>query len=161
MSDYLITDNKEHTDLETAIKNLSQSELWDSLASIRDLLYPVGTVYLSTKNNSPASFFGGNWNPISAGYALWTATSGGGGTITAGLPDIQGSFTHSSVNYSLSRSGAFKVTESYTSNANSGGSWSGGTREIFKASEYNSIYGNASTVQPPAFKVYAWQRVAD
>ena len=130
-------------------------------------IYPVGAIYLSITNTSPASFLGGSWAQIGAGYALWTATSGAGNTISAGLPNITGEFNYATnANESSSASshawGAFTIhgltdgqavfgddgDGSYWSfNANNGASTKG-------------IYGNSTTVQPPAYKVYAWRRTA-
>ena len=53
-------------------------------------MFPVGSLYLNINSTSPASLFGGTWERLPAGYALWTATSGAGGTIAAGLPNITG-----------------------------------------------------------------------
>ena len=39
-----------------------------------DICYPVGTIYTSTKNVSPATFMGGTWKSLS-GYFLYASTS--------------------------------------------------------------------------------------
>lgn len=46
-----------------------------------DAYWPVGAIYLSVNNTSPASLFGGSWTALTGGYYLKTITSGtGGGT---------------------------------------------------------------------------------
>ena len=122
-----------------------------------DKIYPVGSVYLSVSDVSPASFIGGSWTNISGGYALWLVSSGtnsAGGTIAAGLPNITGSFGG---NQDQGPSGAFYA--SATGVKNSGSSKYGNVVQ-FQASRSSSIYGSSSTVQPPAYTVYAWRRTA-
>lgn len=131
-------------------------------------LYPVGAIYMSTNSTSPASLFGGTWSEISAGKALWTtATSSGdaGGTISAGLPNIKGTIGTGGTRMfaDTSKSGAFNSSEtgSYTNWGNGANSSSKIDKLVFNANDYNSIYSDSvTTVQPPAYKVYAWVRTA-
>lgn len=131
-------------------------------------LHPVGSIYLSIENVSPASFFGGTWEKLPDGYALWTATSGAGNTISAGLPNIKGSFKVVSagvVSFQLdSGSGAFYGTNNVTPNRVS--QISQATNSLpnvfnFNAHNSNNIYDDSvTTVQPPAYKVFAWKRIS-
>ena len=88
-----------------------------------------------------------------------------GSTISAGLPNISGTFKDIAFGGNRSLGGAL-TTSSYSSASMSfsGGSntWTfyysqGGT---FNASRSSSIYGNSSTVQPAAYYVYIWRRKA-
>lgn len=125
-------------------------------------IYPVGSIYISVNNVSPASFLGGTWSQLSAGYALWTASSNAGEIINAGLPNISGESSQIIAYKYNSSSGAFNGS------ARSDSLWYASTNSDnniaiklkFDASKSNSIYGNSSTVQPPAYKVYAWKRTA-
>ena len=38
-----------------------------SLATIRDMIYPVGSIYMSVDNTSPATLFGGTWVALNSG----------------------------------------------------------------------------------------------
>lgn len=157
-----------------AITTASRSGI-DSRSSfppILDKVYPVGAVYLSVVATSPASLFGGTWTQLAAGYALWTATSGADSTIAAGLPNITGYMYANWLGSTSNRVGAFGNETGGAvahSNAGQGGNEVSGASNgyaaaqagwTFDAARVNSIYGASTTVQPPAYKVYAWKRVA-
>ena len=68
--------------------------------SILSMVYPVGSVYISVNDVSPAAFLGGTWEKISQGRVLQGAASGqaAGTAVEAGLPNISvssdGGHTH-------------------------------------------------------------------
>lgn len=132
----------------------------DLKTALLNYIYPVGSVYITIGSTSPNTLFGGTWTQIGAGYALWTATSGAGNTISAGLPNITGEFyTGGFSSGTITHSGAL----SGSSSGADGPRWNSsgdGNKITFNASSSNSIYGSSSTVQPPAYKVYAWRRTA-
>ena len=82
-----------------------------------------------------------------------------GTTVKAGLPNITGSFV-ANVHYRSNEvSGAFTTGDRITSTgANNGDA------NVYKfsldASKSNAIYGRSSTVQPAAYYVHIWRRVA-
>ena len=122
--------------------------------NIFNLIYPVGSIYISVNNVNPKTLFGGEWEMLPAGYALWTATSSAGSTIAAGLPNITGSMDDA---MNTAVKGAFSYTANGNSWCRSGTSYTFGVIS-FDASKSNAIYGNSSTVQPPAYRVYVWKR---
>lgn len=83
--------------------------------SICNLIYPVGSIYLSINNTNPKVLFGGNWESIS-GYYLYAGTGGTtAGSNTSGTPsnNTSGSTTLSvsqipSHTHTMSSSGAHK-----------------------------------------------------
>lgn len=131
-----------------------------------NLIYPVGSIYLSINSTNPSTLFGGTWVQIAEGQTLWSAgTNNTAGThIDAGLPNITGAITGTStyggtLGYDAAFTGAFSDTTKKGTAAWSG-SHDGAYNLDFKASNSNSIYGNSNTVQPPAFCVYMWRRTA-
>ena len=68
--------------------------------SILSMVYPVGSVYISVNDVSPAAFLGGTWEKISQGRVLQGAsgTQTAGTEVSAGLPNISvssnGEHTH-------------------------------------------------------------------
>ena len=139
-----------------------------------DLIYPIGSIYMSVTQTSPASFLGGTWTALEEGKALWTTTtaSTGGATIAAGLPNITGFFKVGAVYKSywevMTVSGAFYADE-YGNNQNldNNGYEYRNCYNLFCFNAQNTnaitktIYkDDCTTVQPPAIRVYAWQRTA-
>lgn len=136
-----------------------------TVQNLLDLVYPVGSVYISVKAESPRTFLGGSWIELGSDKALWltsVASGGAGTTIDAGLPDIRGEFWHG--NLPLANAGGEGAVRSYSGGGSTHTGFGGNRRDYaqweFSASSYNSIYGNSTTVQPPAVKVYAWRRIS-
>ena len=124
--------------------------------------YPVGSIYQSTDPTSPAALFGGSWEEIASERVLMGASSthAAGTTVKAGLPNITGTLSDvmgSFYDYP-SGSGAFSVKGIGRSLENGS---SGNYGNIsFDASKSNAIYGRSTTVQPAAYYVHIWRRVA-
>ena len=139
-----------------------------------NMIYPVGSIYISVNNVSPASFLGGSWEKIEDGYYLRASDSDVGDKLEAGLPNIIGTFQQGPKNIAANAfaeaeaiyglSGAFlgstysnvliDIDGAYTRSTNS-------TRANvvnFNASKSNPIYGNSNTVQPKSIKVSIWMR---
>ena len=127
--------------------------------------YPVGSIYQSTASTSPAALFGGTWEQIASERVLMGASSShkAGTTVNAGLPNITGTANGGVLSVSTPQSnGAFGATH-YDSSLSY---LSGDVRRLstynrtFDASRSNPIYGASDTVQPAAYYVYIWHRVA-
>jgi len=127
-------------------------------------IYPVGSVYIGTMSTCPLAALFGTWTLKSAGRVLQGADSNhlAGSTISAGLPNITGSVDGGSGTLrwtsDYTQEGALDVT--LQNNSASGGSNTGISAFTFDASKSNSIYGNSTTVQPPAYVVNIWERTA-
>ena len=131
--------------------------------TILEALYPVGSVYITTANTCPLSTLisGSTWELVSSGRVLQGASSGhtAGTTIEAGLPNITGTVGTMSDAGSSRDSGAL----SWVSNSNQSlgfNSYGISGTTTFDASASNPIYGNSSTVQPPAYCVNIYRRTA-
>lgn len=123
--------------------------------------YPVGSIYQSTSFTSPAALFGGTWQEIAQNRVLMGAGSGhaAGTTVEAGLPNITGSFV-ANVRFNQNKaSGAFTISNSAGSTG-ANNSDAGIYTYSLDASRSNAIYGRSSTVQPAAYFVHIWRRVA-
>lgn len=132
-----------------------------------DIVFPVGSIYLSKNDTSPAALFGGTWVKIAENRAIMGASSAhvAGTTAEAGLPNITGGAGPDN------GSGYYHVGRPNAYGAFYGGGkshdWSAVTVEAsskdlcFDASLSNPIYGASDTVQPPALYINIWERVAD
>ena len=128
--------------------------------------YPVGSIFQTVSRTSPAALFGGTWQEIAQNRVLMGAGSGhaAGTTVEAGLPNITG------------RAGPDEQAGFYNVNRpNAYGAFYGGGKSYdwavsgtstpgkdlcFDASRSNPIYGRSATVQPAAYYVHIWRRVA-
>ena len=127
--------------------------------------YPVGSIYQSTDPTSPAALFGGSWEEIASERVLMGASSthAAGTTAKAGLPNLKGSFSGvaSTAYPNLSNSGTLSINTNNSGLAGyEGGSYGSHCTVSFDASKSNAIYGRSSTVQPAAYYVRIWHRVA-
>ena len=134
--------------------------------------YPVGSIFQTVSTTSPAALFGGTWEQIAFNRVLMGAGTGytAGSTVEAGLPNITGSFTTKSTDVGgspfsgdanvLSANGSLAFSEKSASYSGYTGH-SGSQYNIqFDASRSNPIYGRSYTVQPAAYYVHIWRRVA-
>lgn len=134
------------------------------IISILDSLYPVGAIYIGTMSACPLATLGiGTWTLVSSGKVLQGVDTGQtvGTNISAGLPNITGTFAVRSAWNNGAAGGAFYVTSNQYQNADletGSNNWRG--EYGFDASRSSSIYGNSSTVQPPAYLVNIWERIA-
>lgn len=151
----------------------TQADIDTSITALLSVLYPVGSVYIGTQNACPMAILitGSTWELVPSGKALWigdgttgngssvtTTSTGATNTIQAGVPNI------------TSNMGCIAATTTYLSGAvylngaterhgRSGNdlSYAGYS---FDASRSSAVYGNSTTVQPPAYVVNVWRRTA-
>lgn len=138
-------------------------------------MYPVGSIYVGTTQTCPlaAVITGSTWTLVSSGRVLQGADENhaAGSTIAAGLPQ----HTHSGTTDS---NGDHYHTASYNGAYQGGSGWGGGscanasgytlttnttgahTHTFTTGNASDGIYGNSSTVQPPAYVVNIWERTA-
>lgn len=134
--------------------------------------YPVGSIFQTVSTTSPAALFGGTWQEIAQNRVLMGASYAHAAdtTVVAGLPNITGSFTTKSTDVGgspfsgdanvLSAKGSLAFSEKSASYSGYTGH-SGSQYNIqFDASLSNPIYGRSYTVQPAAYYVHIWKRVA-
>lgn len=147
-----------------AVKTLIADALAEDHAKIK--------FWISEDPTSPAALFGGTWQEIAQNRVLMGASyaHAAGTTVEAGLPNITGSLIETSNNgktspfrgnkNAISSIGAFAVTEVSSPYCGFAG-YEGSAYDIsFDASHSNPIYGRSYTVQPAAYYVHIWRRVA-
>lgn len=126
--------------------------------------------WASDDPTSPASFIGGTWERIED-CTIWGAsdTHPAGTTVEAGLPNITGTAIFRPFNSQYktgliwSSTGVFSDKKDNTESSESIATDSFATNNqtfYFDASASNPVYGASDTVQPPAYCLYIWRRVA-
>ena len=148
-----------------------------STSDLLDLVYPVGSIYLSVSSTSPSTLFGGTWEQIKdtfllgAGDSYTLGDTGGEAThtlIANELPTITGSFSASDnvlVN-SLpsptigSATGAFTMGSRAQTQIDATGVHSATGQGV--QNKVNMSFGNdqAHNNMPPYLVVSVWKRVA-
>ena len=135
-----------------------------ALTAMLDSAFPVGSRYITEASTCPLATLIPNstWVLTSQGRVIQGADSNhaSGTTAEAGLPEIGGSFGLFATYGSGTASGGF--TQSFAGSTGSPNTVSkaGDMKVSFSASRSNSIYGNSTTVQPPAEFVNIFKRTA-
>lgn len=123
-----------------------------NITEIRDLIYPIGSIYMSVNNTNPSTLFGGTWVQLQNRFLL-----GAGSSYTAG--ETGGSATHKlTIDEMPSHSHGLK-------NDKTGGS--GSAKWVINSSASsgtgaitNTGGNQAHNNMPPYLVVYMWKRTA-
>lgn len=153
-------------EVEAKIKEILAAQREEDLARIK--------FWASDDPTSPASFIGGTWERVE-NCTIWGASDAhpAGTTVEAGLPNITGRLAVRALK-SIYETGVFLTQENgalksiavdsieYFSNliATEDAPNAYGSSLAIDASGSNPIYGTSTTVQPPAYCLYIWRRVA-
>lgn len=137
---------------------VSQHETWSS-SKIRDFIYPVGSIYMSTNNISPATIFGGTWVQIQDRFLL-----AAGSSYTAGDTGGEASHTLTKSELPAEKLGiyvsnnwlGYKNTTASAGSGIAGLGYKDGTE--LKTGDMGS--GQAHNNMPPYLVVYVWARTA-
>ena len=142
-----------------------------ALSALMSVLYPVGSIYLSVNNTSPATLFGGTWVQIKDTFLLaagdtYSAGATGGEaahTLVANeLPKIDGGLTVNKMVGSTTRSIITDTSGVFSVENGSVITGVKGSDEGVYSSEVTMTFGNnqAHNNMPPYLAVYAWKRTA-
>ena len=147
--------------------NTINSQLSSNVLSNLQAVYPIGSLYVGITDTCPIANLFGTWEKVAEGLCLQGATGSQipGETVEAGLPNLTGSLptiVNQSIAYGRGRSTISGVfTGKRLGDTQGSGS---GTVNLFNvdvdASQFNPVYGNSETVQPPAYLVNIWKRTA-
>lgn len=90
----ILEENTDYGDMPPASPQEGQLFFKEAGTSLFDLIYPVGAVYISMNNTSPATLFGGSWTKIEGKFLLGTSStyptgsSGGEETHTLSVAEM-------------------------------------------------------------------------
>lgn len=141
----------------------SESDPWQRLllqANINfNLIYPVGSIYMSTVNVNPATLFGGTWEQLEDRFLLGAGTTyaagatGGEAAVTLTADQIP---SHS---HSISSAIGWPVNANSTEHLVDNWGYSGWPRVPKITSTGNAGGGQAHNNMPPYIVVYMWKRL--
>ena len=131
--------------------------------SLLDVIYPVGSIYITTNSSCPLSTLiaGSTWTLVGQDRVLQGAGTRGvvGTTLNESLPNITGVFTSGNNGWENGTgTGAFSSTSDI--GFHFAGSPGGGKGIIFNASNSSSTYQDDAPVQPDAYLVNIYRRTA-
>ena len=119
------------------------------------IMYPVGSVYISTNDASPAALFGGTWERLEDRFLL-----GAGTTYEAGTTGGESTHTITVDEMPMHNHGLGVKTTSVASGSNYSrldSSFSSTSDDVIA----DTGGGQAHNNMPPYLTVYMWKRVAD
>mgnify|MGYP006935834745 FL=1 len=141
----------------TASELAADLGIGDDPSSIADLVYPVGSIYMSVNSTDPAQLFGGSWTQLEDRFLLGAGTSytngriGGAATCqltAANLP------RHTHPQYVATSGGSESANLDYASYSTSAKTVAQGIPTGATGS------GTAFDILPPYLVVYMWKRTA-
>jgi len=171
------------TPLSASVLNTLQDDIKTSITDMWKVIYPVGSIYISTNSNSPETLFGGRWEQLKDRFLL-----GAGDTYTAGSTGGASNHRHPmSHTHTLSKNGWAQIVMHGTGyicyNEQSVPTWKNnfaikGTRQasghedenygaiLAGATDASSIsqtdyVDNTGSTLPPYLTVYMWKRLPD
>lgn len=133
----------------------------DITSVLVDLIYPVGSIYMSVNSTSPQVLFGGTWEQIEDTFLL-----SAGSNYTAG--DTGGEATHTLITdeipshgHSLTRNIPYGFAVMTTSGVRVGGGPNYYITENYNPySVANTGGGKSHNNMPPYLVVYVWKRIS-
>ena len=132
-------------------------------SALLDLIYPVGSIYISANIGETAPFGGtfGTWVKVSEGRCLCgsDSTHNPGTEIAAGLPKPKIT-AKSKWRYVSGGGGAEYTIHGGTGESGAGTMKDNNVIQTTATVDDDEFYGKSTTVQPPAFAVNIWKRTA-
>ena len=152
----------------------STIDIDDEKTSIVNMIYPVGSIYMSVNSTSPATLFGGTWTQIkdrfllSAGSTYTAGATGGSATHTLTVAEMpshthtQNAHSHSTrykgFDLSSDKEGYMVLRRNDTDDGYDGTDTDGAVSTT--ATNQNTGGGGAHNNMPPYLAVYMWKRTA-
>ena len=160
-------------------QDIRLNSLEGTVEELFDLIYPVGSIYMSVNSTSPATLFGGTWEKIENRFLLASGSSYANESTGGSADAVVVSHTHTQQSHSHTNADGNFVTSDVASANNTRVDYSGsGNRMVDGISTTSSIFhhrpattgttaiNNATGVDgtgknmPPYLAVNVWKRTA-
>lgn len=122
----------------------------------KTVIYPVGSIYMSTENTSPASMFGGTWEQIKDKFLLSAGDAYSAGSTGGEASHMITQTEMARINLPFSTEAGSSPNKSML---NSNSVWTYGKTPIFLDFERNGAQTPLS-LMPPYLVVYCWKRIS-
>ena len=145
------------SDLASAVQtSLGKADTAVQPSALLDLIYPVGFIYMSVNNTSPATLFGGTWTQLKDRFLL-----GAGDTYSNGATGGEASHTLT-VNEMPSHDHSITTTYQTTGTPSASSTSVQGTNNYLAAYSATQARGGgqAHNNMPPYLVVYMWKRTS-
>ena len=160
--------------------NNSHKHTIDDIANIFNLIYPIGSIYLSFNSTDPNILFGGIWEPITGKFLYCNSSTdtGGSNSITLSTDNLPlHSHSLDSIEFyskvliaAGDQKGGASFPENYsgkyvTVSSNSVSSYSKGysvgytSTTNLSGNTGSTGSGSSFSIMPPYQSVYAWKRI--
>lgn len=133
--------------------------------SIIDIIYPVGSIYMSVNNTSPAVLFGGTWQQIEGRtlVGVGTGTDANNTSVSFTAEQTGGEYTHTLLTNEMpshSHTLIITATSSHQNNAGRIQGTTGGTTHYNTENMQSTGGDEAHNNIQPFYAVYMWKRTA-
>lgn len=161
------------------INSINSAQELISNQNICDLIYPIGSIYLSVNSTNPSTLFGGTWVQIQDRFLIGCGSYANG--TTGGNQTINLSHVHTTAGHTLTINEMPSHTHEFGAKVGGTGTASGWTPdssavEVSNKSGYDlmktgggqshshgntgSALSSSQSIMPPFLAVYIWKRTA-
>ncbi len=139
------------------LKSVIESMMGGGAGSIADLIYPVGSIFLSTSDTSPQAMFGGTWRRIQDRFLLCAGAQHSAGETGGEERHVLTESEMPSHSHTVS---AYRNGSNWNERGNRISAGNPEYSSSVSASTSSAGGGSAHNNMPPYLAVYAWERVA-
>ena len=151
-----VQDNTDNiTDLTSRVSSLESGSSGVTKSDVVDWIYPVGSIYISVNNTSPANLFGGTWTQLKdrfllgAGSTYTNGSTGGSATQRLSAANLP---SHTHPQYVATNGGSTSANLDYNG-------WVSNGKAVAQGIPTGATgQGTAFNIMPPYLVVYMWQR---
>lgn len=128
-----------------------------------DMVYPVGSIYMSVNSTSPSTLFGGTWVQLTDTFLYATSTTADTNSTTATDGEATHTLTISEMprhNHSATLNLRYLNNSATASESAHVTAWSNKWDTQLSNGSVDKGEGQAHNNMPPYMKVYMWKRTA-
>lgn len=151
----------------------AEHDLYTTKSELINLIYPVGSIYISVSSTSPATLFGGTWEQITGKFLLGSSdtytigSTGGEATHTLTIDEMpshwhdQNEWVYGSDNGKITYTNDWLIPTSSRGVVGPFGvmrdrGWANGDNYAVQATGGSQAHNN----MPPYLAVYIWKRIS-